>query len=92
MMKKETWIKAVLSSELRTATVSPELFSKIKLRIQEEQISVRWALPLAAAGLLLIGINVAIILSQKSASKNNSQSFEFTYMTTSNQLYSYVEN
>jgi hypothetical protein len=68
------------------------LFSKIKKRIQEEQISVRWALPLAAAGLLLIGINVAIILSQKSASKNNSQSLEFTYMTTSNQLYSYVEN
>jgi hypothetical protein len=92
MMKKETWIKAVLSSELRTATASPELFSKIKKRIQEEQISVRWALPLAAAGLLLIGINVAIILSQKSASKNNSQSLEFTYMTTSNQLYSYVEN
>jgi hypothetical protein len=92
MMKKETWIKAVLSSELRTATASPELFSKIKQRIQEEQISVRWALPLAAAGLLLIGINVAIILSQKSASKSNRQSLEFTYMTTSNQLYSYVEN
>ena len=91
-MKKETWIKAVLSSELRTATVSPELFSKIKQRIQEEQISARWALPFAAAGLLLIGINVAIVLNQKSASKNNRQSLEFNYITTSNQLYSYVEN
>jgi hypothetical protein len=94
IMEKETWITAVLSSELITASPasSPDLFLKIKNRIQAEQVSFQWAMPIAAASLVVIGLNILFVLNQNNKAKANSTTNEISYLTTSNQLYSHVEN
>lgn len=93
-MEKETWINDVLSSELNynSPVSSIELFNKIQQRIHEEQATLTWALPIAAASLALLGLNILFLINQNNKVNESNSPNEFSYLTTSNQLYSHVEN
>lgn len=93
-MEKETWINDVLSSDLnyKSPVSSTDLFNKIQQKIQEEQSSLTWVLPIAAASLALIVLNILFVINQNNKVKESNSTNEFSYLTTSNQLYSHVEN
>jgi hypothetical protein len=93
-MEKETFIDAVLSSNLTTRNTAPagNLFDKIERKLNEEQVSFRWSLPLAATIALLVIFNLAYVnrylLKQNQWKQTSIQNTLFT----SNQLYSHDKN
>lgn len=93
-MEKETWINAVLCSPLekKSAPASDELYQKIQQKIKTDTVSVEWAFPLAAAILVLVGLNLYFIVHHQNNRYSKSTNNEFAYFSTSNQLYSHDEN
>ena len=93
-MEKETFIDAVLSSNLTTRNTAPagNLFDKIECKLNEELVSFRWSLPLAATIALLVVFNLAYVnrylLKQNQWKQTNIQNTLFT----SNQLYYHDKN
>jgi hypothetical protein len=93
-MEATNWIESVLESVTTAKVVgpSPDLFQKIQLKIQQEKVSLNWLLPTAAAVLILIGINLFFVSQFKNKITGPSEKPEITYLSTSNQLYTYVQD
>ncbi len=93
-MEKESFINAVLSSNLTTRNTSPagDLWIKIERKIKEEQVSVQWSLPLVATIALLVILNLAYLnryLLKQNQWKHSTAQYA---LFTTNQLYSHDKN
>jgi ABC-type glycerol-3-phosphate transport system permease component len=93
-MEKNTWIEAVLASAetVKFADPKADLYEKIQQKIKEEQVSTHWGISIAAAFIVLIGVNLFFVFHQKNTEKFTQVNTEVTYILTSNQLYSYDKN
>ena len=93
-MEKEPFINAVLSSNLTTRNTAPagDLWIKIEQKINEEQVSVQWSLPLVATIALLVMLNLMYLnryLLKQNQWKHSTTQYA---LFTSNQLYTYDKN
>jgi len=93
-MEKETFIDAVLSSNLTTRNTAPagNLFDKIERKLNEEQVSFQWSLPLVATIALLVILNLAYLnryLMRQNQWKHSTAQYA---LFTTNQLYSHDKN
>lgn len=88
-MERETWINEILSSTECIIKVVPDaiLFSKIQSRIaKENKLTPQWIWTVAASFAVLIILNIAIVFSNNSKSKVQTEIIVAT-MSKSNQLY-----
>ena len=94
LMEKEIFIDAVLSSNLTTRNTAPagNLFDKIECKLNEELVSFRWSLPLAATIALLVIFNLAYVNRYLLKQNQWKQSTAQHALFTSNQLYSHDKN
>ena len=89
-MQKENWIENILNSTNGITPVAPsnDLFSKIQLRIQQEnKVSPKTLWLVAASIVVLVLLNVSVVTSKSKSTENSTTSYLESTVNKSNQLY-----
>ena len=91
-MEKITWIESIIesASAIKVEGPSADLYDKIQQKIARESITFQWGISVAAAVLMLIGVNLFYVLEQKNKPDNTLNNQEKPYISISNQLYNNV--
>lgn len=88
-MKKEIWIESVLESTNGITQVAPSeaLFSKIQLRIKEQNVEPKTIWLVAASIVVLVLLNITALKTQNTTQSESNSIYLSETLNKSNQLY-----